>query len=572
MIFGPVLPVELVTSSRRARYFIVRVLYGAVLLLTVWTQYEISLRWRISNGDPLSPSDLAEFAQGFFESFAIIQVLTVLLLTPAMVAGTVSEEKERRTIEYLLVTDLRNHEIVLGKLAARLLQLIVLLAVGWPVLALLMLLGGVAMENVLAMFAITGSTVLAVASLSIWNSVQARRGRDAVMRVFLIGLALLFLPWIISVNSYLGSPNVAALEPILEQFLAANPFEALSESLDQAGTNWDPVWALIRNQAVLTIPCVALAVWQVRPVYLRQAFGATRRERRHMFRLWRPELGDSPVLWKELFAERPLATLGVTGLIAQWLLCLGVLVPAVVIFLRDYRNNQRTSFSDLHIYVLIVGTLVGCLALLMVAVRAAGSVTSERERQTWDVLLSTPLEPWEIVHGKVFGGLYAARGLLALLALLWVLGIVGGSTLPVILPIVLAELVILGLFAALLGLSFSLKLQTTLRAMAATVACALFVGGGYMFCCLPVLWNGSESEFLFAGCVPFLLGAPMAIEPRPGDPWRDDQVRAAFTCMVGNGMYVVGIIMLWGLVTNNFEDFVGRVGRFPSTFASSRSR
>jgi hypothetical protein len=115
-------------------------------------------------------------------------------------------------------------------------------------------------------------------------------------------------------------------------------------------------------------------------------------------RIWRLELGDSPMLWKELFAERPVFTLGVIGLIAQTLLFLGVLIPAVVIFINRMRYGGGGMFEELEIYVIGVGTTVACVGFLVVAVRAASSVTAERERQTWDVLMSTPIDPWEVVR------------------------------------------------------------------------------------------------------------------------------------------------------------------------------
>jgi hypothetical protein len=96
-----------------------------------------------------------------------------------MVAGTIAEEKDRKTIEYLLVTDLRNREIVLGKLAARLLHLFAHIAVGLPVLGLIRLLGGVSAEQVGALFAVTASTLLSSAGLSMLVSVHARRAREA---------------------------------------------------------------------------------------------------------------------------------------------------------------------------------------------------------------------------------------------------------------------------------------------------------------------------------------------------------------------------------------------------------
>jgi ABC-type transport system involved in multi-copper enzyme maturation permease subunit len=564
MIFGPVLPVELVTSSRRVRYFIVRVVYAAILLITLWTQYESSMAWRVNSGAPLSPSELSDFAAEFFQSFAIVQLLAVLVLTPALVAGAVAEEKERKTIEYLLVTDLRDQEIVLGKLAARMLHLSVLIAVGWPVLALLMLLGGVAMENVLAMFAITASTAFVVAALSIWSSVQARRGRDAVMRVFVIGLALLILPPIADAFSWFGWRGWWIVQAIVDELMAANPFVCLASALGQSGTDWDAVLALMRDHAILTVPFVGLSVLRVRRVYLKQALGTAARRGRGSFRLWRPELGDSPMLWKELFAERPVFTLGVIGLIAQALLFLGVVIPAVVIFVNRVGSGSGGFVDELQIYVMLVGTTVACVGLLAVAVRAASSVTAERERQTWDVLMSTPIEPWEVVRGKVAGSLYAMRGVVFLLVILWALGILGGAVWPLVVPVVAGELAIFGGFAAVVGLLFSLKMKTSLRAMAATVGTAVFVGGAYLFCCLPILWSGpNESEFVLAGCVPFLLGAPVALDPRDFSMTMDWEARMVATYVIGMGLYVMATLFLFVIARANFDDLTGRICRYP---------
>ncbi len=57
----------------------------------------------------------------FFEAFMMVQIVAVSILTPAFVAGAIAEEKDRKTLEFLLATDLRNREIVLSKFGA-----------GWP--------------------------------------------------------------------------------------------------------------------------------------------------------------------------------------------------------------------------------------------------------------------------------------------------------------------------------------------------------------------------------------------------------------------------------------------------------
>src|SRR5262249_40664336 len=47
--------------------------------------------------------------------------------------------------------------------------------------------------------------------------------------------------------------------------------------------------------------------------------------------------------------------------------------------------------------------IVLLLASLIVGIRASGTVSGERERQTWEVLMLTPLETWEIVGDKLLG-------------------------------------------------------------------------------------------------------------------------------------------------------------------------
>jgi hypothetical protein len=58
---------------------------------------------------------------------------------------------------------------------------------------------------------------------------------------------------------------------------------------------------------------------------------------------------------------------------------------------------------------LIQGLVVLVVAALVVGVRASGSVTGERERQTWEGLLLTPLESRQLIRGKVWGIIDSAR-------------------------------------------------------------------------------------------------------------------------------------------------------------------
>ncbi len=83
---------------------------------------------------------------------------------------------------------------MLGKLAARLVHVVYLLLVGVPVLALMMLLGGIAPESLLLLFILTVSSMVTVCSLAMAVSVWSRRAREAVTRAYMVLFVLLVLP------------------------------------------------------------------------------------------------------------------------------------------------------------------------------------------------------------------------------------------------------------------------------------------------------------------------------------------------------------------------------------------
>ena len=150
MSLGPVFYIEMLTVGRRRRYVFTRVLYGLILLFLMGFCYmAVFDRWN----RPLLQQQ-AEFAYAFFIAFSWVQLIGVLFMTPAMVAGTIAGEHERRTIDYLLTTSLYDTEITLGKFTARMLAIAAQLATGIPILAIAMMLGGIEPEQLLKSFLI----------------------------------------------------------------------------------------------------------------------------------------------------------------------------------------------------------------------------------------------------------------------------------------------------------------------------------------------------------------------------------------------------------------------------------
>ena len=92
-----------------------------------------------------------------FSWFSGVQVVTILALVPALFGGVIADEKQRKTMHYLMASRLASGEIVLDKLAARLLHVGVFILLGLPVMSLLTLFGGVAWDYVVAAYAATVS-------------------------------------------------------------------------------------------------------------------------------------------------------------------------------------------------------------------------------------------------------------------------------------------------------------------------------------------------------------------------------------------------------------------------------
>ena len=140
-----------------------------------------------------APHQIIELTESFFFAFVGLQAVTAFLLTPATIAGAIAEERQRRTLEFLLATDLQSREIIFGTLASRLAGLVLVLMGGLPILSLMQFLGGVDPSLLLGVFAATVLSVVSLGCLSIFNSVVMRRPLEAIVVTYLEVFAYLSL-------------------------------------------------------------------------------------------------------------------------------------------------------------------------------------------------------------------------------------------------------------------------------------------------------------------------------------------------------------------------------------------
>jgi ABC-type transport system involved in multi-copper enzyme maturation permease subunit len=527
--FGPVFLYELLRVSRRSRYFFLRTAYaGGLLLLLCYTYLVTSLDGRAYQAP--TPNALASLAATFFYVFMFAQFTLVTLLTPAYVAGAIAEEKERRTLEFILATDLRNREIVLGKLAARVANLTLLVLAGLPVLSLLQFLGGVDPGLVVAGFAATGLSLVSLAGLSIFHSVLCKRAFDAIVLSYLTvaayaGLSLVCWGVLLAAPAAAGWPTTqgwtspVTLGDVSTWFGAGNPLIVVIElaQVVSSGGRLDHALfpALARYAAfhgLVTAACVTWSVVRLRALALKQTFGTTAKPGLKTRLLGRPRIGAWPMLWKEVFVEGGLRLNWLGRVIALALVAASFVPVGFIVYefyerLTGVRGGRYGGVSgafdrlgrDMNDWVLSVGTIVACLGLLGVAVRAAGSISRERDRHTFDDLLTTPLDSSNILFAKWVGAVASARWVWVWLGVIWALALVTGGLSPFAVPFLGAAWVAYAAVAAVIGLWCSMTCRTTLRATVWTIFLALGVSVGHwlvmaLFCYLPLDLVGEHPE------------------------------------------------------------------------------
>jgi ABC-type transport system involved in multi-copper enzyme maturation permease subunit len=598
-LFGPVLFYDLVRIARRTRYTWLRVVYAIFLLLILWSVYaNHASRWDRTEMDYKAT---AAFAESFFRAFIIVQFVAVGLLTPAYTAGAIADEKERKTLEFLLATDLENREIVLSKVSSRLCNLAMLILTGLPILGFTQFFGGVDPDLVLVSFAATGLTMLALASLSILCSVYAKKTRNAIVMTYLAMLAYMGLSGALTITLLIRS-DLASLaltwgsDPITVGDVAkwlnvANPIVVMyrmAMGLTARQPFAEILAELMEEYAVfcgvITAVCLVWAVIRVRPLALQQAYGGVKKRLKGAFlRRKRPAMTERPMIWKEVWTD-PGFQFNWMGRVFLLVLIIASLVPPVWIaydyFLESQTSGRmwrmdRSAFQwAISWWVRIVGTAVACLTLLGVAVRASSNVSGERDRQTIDGLLTSPLRNVDILYAKWLGSVASARWGWVWLGIIWGIGVVAGGLHILAVPLVAVAWTIFASALALIGLFYSTYCRTTLRASIATLITVFIAAVGHwlpwLTCCVPLMigrgggGEGMEHVAFFQmwGLTPPLTLGLLAFhgdefEPRFMGP-RENMTEFVFDAVLGLGIWTVAALVIWSVANQRFAEIYKR--------------
>lgn len=500
MLAGPLFSREALTVPRQLKHFLVRSGYVAALFVLMYTAAQTTFGWQqIRN-----LGDIARFGELVFQVFAMVQLTLMIFFSVLFAAGNVSQEKDRRTMLLLLMTDLRDSELVIGKLFASLLLPAVLLATSFPVFVIVHMLGGVSLEQIGCAIAISAAAGLAAGS---WGSLVAfwREKTFQTLAISLIGVVI-FLGAVEVLVILVGTDSRANF--VIGTF---NPFRAMVRVLEPLNTLNGTTFittALVSTEVLLGLSAtlVLATIWQVRIWNPSRTLGEAATKDENVAGVVRPPrvVWNSPVIWREMKTKAygrkailiKLAYLVVAGFAIYSILTsppdeslvLGMISPAGAAF---------------------VG--LSLLSMMLVNAQAVTSLTTERDVGTLELLLVTDITAKEFILGKLGGVLYNCKELILtpLLFMAWY-AVQGTITVENFIYVSLGFLTLI-LFAGMLGLHSGLSYEISRTAIANSLGTVFFLFVGIFICMILILQARASFGLQLPSFLVFILGGSLGL-------------------------------------------------------------
>lgn len=156
------------------------------------------LGWTIINSQQQSPLAWTTMGIQLYTTFSYVQIILILLITPAFTASAVNGEKERQTFDLLLCSRLSSWALVGGKLCAGLGNALIVIAASLPLFSLAFFFGGISVTLALQALAIFVVSALVVATFSLLCSTLFRRPAVSTAIAYLAILLWLVGPLVLS--------------------------------------------------------------------------------------------------------------------------------------------------------------------------------------------------------------------------------------------------------------------------------------------------------------------------------------------------------------------------------------
>ena len=168
-LYNPVLLKELKLRFRFFKSITGLLFYLVALLIFIGGFLLIVMEYR--NQTSLRPEE----SYFLFIMLAMLQMALVLFITPGLTAGAISSEREKQTLNMLLMTTQSSAQIVIGKLTSSIAYLGLLLIAGLPIYSVVFLFGGVSPWQLITIFFFYFVTMIAIGSIGLFFSIILKR-------------------------------------------------------------------------------------------------------------------------------------------------------------------------------------------------------------------------------------------------------------------------------------------------------------------------------------------------------------------------------------------------------------
>jgi ABC-2 type transport system permease protein len=248
---NPVLMREARVRMRGWRAPTLITLYVGIMGAVIMAILGISLRYDQGVFAPELGSLIFSFLVG-------IQMLLLAFSAPGLTAGAISGERERQTLDLLLVTRMSPLQVVLGKLGSAVGFTLLLMVASLPIYSVLFLLGGISLYHLGLTAIVYVVTVLFLGSIGIYFSATFKRTQASVVATYgtafgFVALATILIFLILGIFYRRPGDVPPAWTSIL---IYVNPLFGLASA---AGGPFDSILNEFRK--ILTTPAAREAVW-----------------------------------------------------------------------------------------------------------------------------------------------------------------------------------------------------------------------------------------------------------------------------------------------------------------------
>lgn len=520
MFVGPVFSRQAALAPRRVWFFAARTVFVAALFGIILTAWQLLVgSQRVEN-----LGDLAWFGAAVTQILAPLQLAVAMPFSALLVASAVSLEKDRKTLELLLMTNLSNSELVLGKLLAGMLTVVMVVVAAVPLLMLVALLGGVSVGQIVRIEVVTLASALVAGSLGSTIALWREKTFQSLAMTALV-LVLWLVAWEIIGTSIFGddiggvavNDLVVAMSPWRAIRAAAEPIFGSTSIFDslRGPVGW---YALVASGMTVLLNLLAILrvrVWNpTREIQIAdEAEDDDDPAKRNVHRAPGKvrQVWDNPVLWREVrtkaYGKRVLLIR-----MAYWVVfavCVGALVTTTANLGSETSGRNAAAQS-------VTSLLVVSLILLNAA--AVTAITSERDSRALDLLLVTDLSPKEIVFGKLIGSFYTAKDMVLLPLVVFGYLLYSHAVTTEQLLFLFGGWVVMTLFAATLGLHSGITYANSRTAVATSIGTLLFLFLG-IATCMRMMLAFNAFEYQLTSFLGFIAGGSVGLFVALG--WRN---------------------------------------------------